>query len=171
MVDWIKMIISPSSSLGIPRKDQHKFQIFAAVACDLLWFYRNKAFHDGLTFDAALLVSKRTIKVSSDHFNAWHKISSPMESWLPPHSCFKINFDIAIRDSVSVEAAVCQNHQGHTIKMISKISPPCLPNYGEALAAHLVVSLALSLNLGRFILEGDSQVVISALQHPHIPQD
>jgi hypothetical protein len=54
--------------------------------------------------------------------------------------------------------------------MISKISPPCLPNYGEALAARLIVSLALSLNLGHFILEGDSHVVISALQHPHIPQ-
>jgi hypothetical protein len=54
---------------------------------------------------------------------------------------------------------------------ISKINPLCLPNYGEALAARLVVSLALSLNLGQFILERDSQVVISTLQHPYIPQD
>jgi hypothetical protein len=62
-------------------------------------------------------------------------------------------------------------HLGGHREMISKINPPCLPNYGEALAAHLAMSLALPLNLGHFILEGDSQVVISALQHPHIPQD
>ena len=51
MLDWIKLIISPSSSLGIPLVDCHKFQIFAFVACDILWFYRNKAFHNGATFE------------------------------------------------------------------------------------------------------------------------
>jgi hypothetical protein len=29
MADWIKLIISPCHSLGIPRADCHKFQIFA----------------------------------------------------------------------------------------------------------------------------------------------
>ena len=52
MSKWISSIISPGSSLGIPPVDQHKFQIFTAVACDILWFYRNKAFHDGASFDA-----------------------------------------------------------------------------------------------------------------------
>jgi hypothetical protein len=46
--------------------------------------------------------------------------------------------------------------------MISQISPHCLPNYGEALAARL----ADSLNLENFIIEGDSQVFILSLQHP-----
>jgi hypothetical protein len=40
-----------------------------------------------------------------------------------------------------------------------------------ALAAKLVVSLALSLHLDRFIIECDSQVVILALQQPSIVQD
>jgi hypothetical protein len=44
MLDWIKLIISPGSSLGIPLVDCHKFQIFAFMACDILWFYRNIAF-------------------------------------------------------------------------------------------------------------------------------
>jgi ribonuclease HI len=41
-----------------------------------------------------------------------------------------------------------------------------MPNYGEALAVRLAVSLATSINLENFIIEGDSQVVIMSLQHP-----
>jgi hypothetical protein len=47
--------------------------------------------------------------------------------------------------------------------MISQISPSCLPNYGEALTGQLVVSLAASLQIGKFIMEDDSQVAIMAL--------
>jgi hypothetical protein len=42
---------------------------------------------------------------------------------------------------------------------------------GEALAARLAMSLSSSLNIKRFILEGNSQIVILALQQPHIAQD
>jgi hypothetical protein len=49
---WVNIIISPGSSLGVPPMDHHKFQIFIYMACDILWFYKNKAFHDGLSFDA-----------------------------------------------------------------------------------------------------------------------
>jgi len=79
---------------------------------------------------------------------------------------YKFNFDTAIQDTFSAQAVVCRNHQGHIIHMISQIGPPCLPNYGEALAVRLVASLACSLNFNNFIIEGDSQVVISSLQHP-----
>jgi hypothetical protein len=41
-----------------------------------------------------------------------------------------------------------------------------MPNYGDALAVRLAVSLATSINLENFIIEGDSQVVIMSLQHP-----
>jgi hypothetical protein len=44
MVDWIKLIISLFNSLGIPLADCHKFQIFAAVACDILRYYRKSSF-------------------------------------------------------------------------------------------------------------------------------
>jgi hypothetical protein len=55
--------------------------------------------------------------------------------------------------------------------MISQISSPCLPNYGEALAACLAISFATSLNLKKFIIESNSQVVILSLQHPKNPPD
>jgi hypothetical protein len=57
---------------------------------------------------------------------------------------------------------MCRNHLGHIIKISTQISSPCQPNEGETLAANLVVSLAISLNIQRFIL---------ALQHPDISQD
>jgi hypothetical protein len=44
-------------------------------------------------------------------------------------------------------------------------------NTGEALAVQLAVSLALSLNIKKFILEGDFQVVIESLQNPSKPLD
>jgi hypothetical protein len=172
MVDWINIIISPGCSLGIPHVDHHNFQIFASMACDILWFYRNKVLHDGLSFDAHS-VSVHINKISLEHFQAWQSKSSiPMEKWTsPPLNWFKINFDIAIRDSFSAQAAVCRDSNGQIIHMISQISLPCLPIVGEALAALLGVSLASQLNIDRFILEGDSGVVVSALQLPQISKD
>jgi hypothetical protein len=167
MLDWITVIISPGVTLKIP-KDHHRFQIFALVACDFLWPSRNKAYHENLSFDA-LLLSRKIIKVSLEHMAAWKNLSIPIEEkWMPPPpQWFKINFDTAIQDYFSTQAAVCQDHLGHIIKMDTKISSQCLPNMGEALAANLAVSLAISLNMQRFILEGDSQIIILALQHPN----
>jgi hypothetical protein len=76
-IDWVKLIISPAL-LGIPPIDCHKFQIFAAVSCDLLWYYRNKAFHDALSF-SALQVSQHINKVSLEHFSAWNQIPAHVE--------------------------------------------------------------------------------------------
>jgi len=78
----------------------------------------------------------------------------------------KFNFDTAIRDTFSAQAVVCRNHQSHIIHIISQIII-----YGEALAARLAASLACSLNFNNFIIEGNSQVVISSLQHPQNPLD
>jgi hypothetical protein len=118
-------------------------------------------------------VSRKINKVSLEHMAAWKNVSIPLEEkWMPPPPhWFKINFDTAIRDTFSAQAAVCRDHLGHIIKMDTKINSKCLPNMGEALAANLAVSLAGSLNIQRFILEGDSQIVILALQQPEIAQD
>jgi hypothetical protein len=197
MADWIQQIISPGISLKIPSIDHHKFQIFAAVTCDLLWFYRNKSYHEGITIDIRL-ISKHINTVTMEYYIAWHPShpvvietwippTSPwvtinfdrhpshpvvIETWIPPTSPWvTINFDTAIRDSFSAQAAVCRNSEGRILHMASQISSPCNPNYGEALAAKLAISLATSLHLDHFILEGDSQVVISTLRHPNVSQD
>jgi hypothetical protein len=108
-----------------------------------------------------------------EHYNARHP-SHPVvtETWIPPTSLWvTINFNIVIRDSFSGQAAICRNSEGRILRMASQIFSPCNPNYGEALAAKLVVSLTTSLHLNHFILEGDSLVVISTLRHSNVSHD
>jgi hypothetical protein len=156
ILNWIKAIISPKLVLNIPKTDHHYFQIFVAVACDLLWFSRNKAFHDGIAFDA-LQLSRNVNKVSMEHLVASKSVPTKSvddKRIPPPPSIFKINFDTSIRDSFSLQAAVCRNHNGQIIQQVTQVSQPCHPNMGESLAARLAVSLAISLRLNHFIIEG-----------------
>jgi hypothetical protein len=83
---------------------------------------------------------------------------------------FKINYDIAIWDSFSVQAAVCCNNSGNIIRTTYQISSKCLPNTDEVLTV-LAVSLASFFNIKIFILEEDSLVVTLALLNPNFSQD
>jgi hypothetical protein len=113
-------------------------------------------------------VSAHINKISLEHYQAWHSVPVVLvEKWIPlAPNWVKINFDTAIHDSFSAQAAMCCNSDGQIIHMSSQISPSCTPNIGEALAAQLAISLACSFSLDQFILEGDSAVVIQALNHP-----
>jgi hypothetical protein len=105
-----------------------------------------------------------------EHLVAWtSKLSPNREHWspLPPNS-FKVNFDIAIKDEFSSQAAICRNSNGNIIKILQQIRPPHSPAYGEAQAALLACSLAVSLNLENFVIEGNSATVITALQDPSL---
>ena len=73
--NWIKGIIHPFSSLGIPLADTHLFQIFVDVLCDLLWFFRNKAIHEGVILDVNVL-AKSIRRTSLKHAVAWKSPSS-----------------------------------------------------------------------------------------------
>jgi hypothetical protein len=82
--DWIKGIINPFSSLGIPLADSHLFQIFAAVLCDLLWFSRNKAYHEGVIPDINTLANSIR-KTTLQHAAAWNSPCPVVqEHWSPP---------------------------------------------------------------------------------------
>ena len=99
-------------------------------------------------------------------------IHAPVEKWIPPApNQIKINFDTAIRDDFSAQAGVCRSSDGTIIHIASLISPPCSPNMGEALAVQLTTLVAHSLSLDRFILEGDSLVIIQTLNSPLSDQD
>jgi hypothetical protein len=65
------------------------------------------------------------------------------EFWSPPTAgSHKINFDTAIRDHFSMQAAVCRDSKGQIVKALSQINPPCDSKFGEALATQLAASLA-----------------------------
>jgi hypothetical protein len=66
---------------------------------------------------------------------------------------------------------ICRDSQGQVLHMSSQISPPCSPNVGEAWAALLACSIAASLSYRHFILKGDSEVVIHALNNSNSVRD
>jgi hypothetical protein len=139
---------------------------------DLLWFARNKTVHEGSILDISSLASSIR-KTTLAHVAAWQSTSSLVkEFWSPPFAgSFKINFDTAIREKFSVQATVCRDSTRKIVKALSQTNPPCDPNFGEALATRLAASLVASLHLKNFSLEGDSAVVISALNNPSISLD
>jgi len=172
MTDWLLIILHPHRMLGVPPAETHRFQIFAAVACDYLWFTRNKAYHDGI-IPNAFLISTTINKTAQEHFSAWKtKYDKTPEVWKSPSPpFFKINYDTTIRPTFSAQVAVCRDSTGSILKCSSIISPPCSALYGEATAALLAAHLAVSLGLPSFILEGDSLNITMALQQPAITID
>jgi hypothetical protein len=89
------------------------------------------------------------------------KIEIPQTAvWRKPYlPYYKINYDIAIRNSFSAQSVVCKDLTGKIIQGSTIISHSCMAVYDEATAALLVVRLALSLKLSSFTLEGDSLIV------------
>jgi len=171
ITDWLLIILNPAT-IGIPQTTTHMFQIFAAVACDQLWFSRNKAHHDKLVTNA-LVISATINKLVLEHHSAWSTtlIRNP-EVWQKLNSpLYRVNYDTTIRPSFLAQTAVIINSSGAVIKCSSVISSPCLALFGEVGAALLAVQLAISLNLPSFILEGDSLTVTLALQNLAITQD
>jgi hypothetical protein len=69
IADWLLIILNPAT-IGISQTDSHMFQIFAAVACDQLWFLRNKAHHDN-PVPNALVISSTINKLVLEHHLAW----------------------------------------------------------------------------------------------------
>ena len=74
-----------------------------------------------------------------------------------------MSFHAIIRKSFSTQAAVCRNHKGEISQIVTQVRPPCSQVYGEALAAKLAAELVSSLQLKKFVLEGESSTVIVAL--------
>jgi hypothetical protein len=94
-----------------------------------------------------VLTLANTIKKTSlEHAATWKSLILDNEVWYSHEAgSFKINFNIVIRDNFLAQAIMCMDSNGHIIKAISQISPYCDPIFGEALAARLTVSLAISL--------------------------
>jgi hypothetical protein len=158
--------------LGVPPAETHKFQIFVVVACDYLWFTRNKTHHDGI-IPNALIISTTINKTALEHYFAWTtKYDKTPEVWKshsPPY--LKINYDTTIRTTFSTQAAVCRDSTGSIIKCTSLISSHCSALYGDVTAALLTARLKVLLGLSSFLLEGDSFNVTMTLQHPAITTD
>jgi hypothetical protein len=128
----------------------------------MLWFSRNQAMHKGVILEV-LKLAENIKRVSSEHLAAWSQKLHPMkETWTkPPQDWSKLSFHAIIRNTFSTQAAVCRNHKGEIRQIITQVRPPCSQVNGEALAVELVSSMQLN----KFILEGESSTVVSALHN------
>ena len=85
----------------------------------------------------------------------------------PPPPLLKINFDGAVfkeKGEAGIGVVVWDSHGMVIASLAEKFQLPSSSDEVEALAAVRAVTLAMDLNLPSFIVEGDSEVVISALR-------
>ena len=85
----------------------------------------------------------------------------------PPPQLLKINFDGAVfadTEEAGVGVVVCDSQGKVIASLAEKVKLPSSSDEVETLAAVRAISLAMDLNLPSFIVEGDSEVVISALR-------
>jgi len=171
MADWLHVILHPHT-IGIPASESHLFQIFAVVACDQIWYARNKAHHENLVPNA-LSISAKINCISKEHNMVWKiQVSLSLPIWSKPKAnSYKINYDTAIREDFSAQSAVCRDSTGAVIQCLAQISPSCSAIYGEATTALLAAQRSLSLKLPSVIFEGDSLMVTLTINNPTITQD
>ena len=85
----------------------------------MLWFYRNQAVHKGVILDVSTIAANIN-RVSLEYFTAWssklHLVKEVRSK--PPHGFCKVNFDTAIREGFSTQAAVCRNSNGMIINAL-----------------------------------------------------
>jgi hypothetical protein len=93
---WILAIIFPVVSLGIPKNEVRKFQLYATLMLDFIWRCRNIFIHDGVQ----PIPSKVFYELSSNfnsHLKAWKDVALPSLWTVPAAGWIKGNFDVAMR--------------------------------------------------------------------------
>jgi hypothetical protein len=106
-------------------------------------------------------VLKKIRTFTLHHLHAWESGDSlSAECLSPPPSSLEANFDVAIRPNFVVVVATFRDYDGNFLAMCSKKLPSLDANLGEAHAAMLATSLAVSLGCASLILEGDSLLTI-----------
>lgn len=131
----------------------------------MLWDVRNENVHGGRKWTVQDLIC-RVRKLSREHLEAWRKKLQPGPGvrWSPPRESFiKINTDFAILEEFGMAAAIawdCGGQiQGASVKRLDVVDPV----EGEAEAVKLGVQLACDLGFENVIFEGDSEIVIMAI--------
>jgi hypothetical protein len=158
-------LLFPVAALGIPKVDVRKFQLFASLTMDFIWRARNLLIHEGKQPSSSVAIFQIS-NTSNHHINAWRDLALPTV-WTPPVAGWiKGNFDVTVRGSFAVTAAVLSDENGTIFAAATQKLVSIDVLQGEAHVALLVVRLAASMGLGPISVEGDALFVILAINSP-----
>ena len=139
-----------------------------------IWFRRNQLRTSSKPFPLSQIIP--SARQLLQEFNEVHpsvpvQNSNPQQLWPkwepPPTSLLKVNFDGAVfkeTEEAGLGVVIRDSHGQVLASLAEKIKLPSCSDEVEALAAVRAIILAMDLNLPSFIVEGDSEVVISALR-------
>jgi hypothetical protein len=162
---WVVDILSPMAAFSIPKSEVRNFQLFVALTLDLIWRCRNILIHEGVQ-PSPIKASHQLSSSFNFHLKAWNDLALPV-FWLPPAAGWvKGNFDVAVKDSFSVAAAVISDDRGNIVGAATQKLHCTDALQGEALAALLTSRLAASLGYKLLALEGDALLVVLAINCP-----
>ena len=152
--------------MDVPLANIRRFQIFAALVLDTIWFARNKLIHNNIQPVPAKTVQQLRI-THEYHISAW-QVSALSSLWSPPQPCVKGNFDVAICGNFAVTAAVISDSSE---EIICAATEKLFSSYAlsrKASTALLGFRLATSSGFNNLMLEEDALLVILAMNKLHI---
>ncbi|KAK2986485.1 hypothetical protein RJ640_012165 [Escallonia rubra] len=89
-------------------------------------------------------------------------LKMPSIYWGKPSSqLVQVNFDVAIRNSTFVQAAVLRNHEGVIVSAQAQASHTHDPEKAEAEAALMAINLAIRSRCSHVMFEEDASVIIN----------
>jgi hypothetical protein len=151
IASWILAIIFPVAILGIPKVDVKKFHLYASLMLDSIWRCRNSLIHDGVQPSPSKVFYELSCTFNF-HLKAWKDLALPSLWAAPVASWIKGNFDVAIRGSFAVVAAVLSDDMGDIVAAATQRLTCTEALQGEALAALLTSRLAASFGCNLFFL-------------------
>jgi hypothetical protein len=115
---WILALLSPIVVLGVAKSKVRKFHLFASLVMDFIWKARNLLIHEGVVFSRsqALFQVSKTLDF---HVVAWKDCILPSLWVLPTAGWIKGNFDVAVKNTFAVVAAVLSDDLGNIIALMS----------------------------------------------------
>ena len=161
------------SGLGIQKSEESLFSLYAAISCDVIWRRRNEVLQNPEPLDPKK-IADNIRQIYYSHCQAWeYKVFDRGKSlgWRPPNPpSIKINFDAAVGVERVGLAAVCKDHRARVLFIWITMHDLTDPLLAEAKAALLAVRKAFEAGSHSIVLEGDSLLVIQAIQNLPLAQ-
>lgn len=155
----------------IARLSTDELELFLVQAW-FIWHQRNAMIH-GKHIQAPGILNKRAADFMEEHRRAKTRLSSnsPISSpcrWRPPPpSRFKLNFDTAIfkEDDATGMGTIIRNEKAEMMAALSAKGPSVTcSEEAEVLAIRRAVEFAMECGFSKVVVEGDNQMVMSAIQ-------